>query len=231
MTTETVMNSILEMVNSIHPEHLETFARDPFRAVMEINNSAGAHNPALYHMADLFTKAAAAEAPKRTKAAAVKACKGMFKYLKSVKREHMAGTWVNADGQQCAVDGFRAVRLGDHLPGLPAASQPWEGLDLTFREPMSYTRTVELPTAAEAVGVMALQRFRDPHAGRYCYDFGPGLPRVNAAYLLDMMTLFPDVREVRIADGDRCKISPMYWTNGNGSDGILLPVRKPAGEV
>ena len=230
MKNEKVMSTVLEMVQALSPEHLETFARDPFRAAMLATKDGESMKSAMFYAAELFTQATADAAPKGTQAGAVKACKGMFKYLEKNNKKHIAGAWVDADGRQCVCDGFRAARLRDPLPGLPAASQPWEGLGRVFSEPMQYFRAVMLPTAAEVVGVMALQRLRDPHATRYTYDFGPGLPRVDASYLLDMMNLFPGVREIRIADGSKCKISPLLWADGHGNSGILLPVRKPKGE-
>ena len=53
------------------------------------------------------------------------------------------------------------------------------------------------------------------------YWWGSDTPAVNASFLLDMVTIFPDCKEARY----RTELSPLYFCGDNG-DGILLPVRR-----
>ena len=55
------------------------------------------------------------------------------------------------------------------------------------------------------------------------WDMGCDLPSVNAAYLYEMLTIFPDAAIYANVDSP---YSPLYFVSTMG-DGILLPVRTP----
>jgi hypothetical protein len=55
------------------------------------------------------------------------------------------------------------------------------------------------------------------------YDFGYGLPMVNAKYLIDMIEALPDAQAYYNPEHALC--NPIYFDGGE-DDGILLPVRK-----
>lgn len=59
-------------------------------------------------------------------------------------------------------------------------------------------------------------------ANRQCvlWDFGEDRPAVNAAYLLDILTAFPDA-----AITCSTMMAPLYFSHADG-EAILLPVRK-----
>ena len=55
------------------------------------------------------------------------------------------------------------------------------------------------------------------------WEMGCDLPSVNAAYLYEMLTIFPDAAIYANVDSP---YSPLYFVSTMG-DGILLPVRTP----
>lgn len=135
-------------------------------------------------------------------------------------------------GKQCVCDGYRLLRFRDPLP-LPEAAS---GLDVekNIGPASRYEIPLELPGVKDLRNLLKIAKMNGT-AGNvrrvtsekgkttgYIYDFGPGMPAVNANYLLDMLEALPG------SAASFYKVNcPIYFTAENG-DGILLPVRKAA---
>ena len=137
-------------------------------------------------------------------------------------RENMHGVWTDAEGRSCICDGYRAVRLHDHFDSIPVI-EPWSGLERVFAEPCHYRRVIDAPAISEVKKTAALHRAAHGKNSVPTYDFGEGLPQVNAAYLVDMLTILPGAK-LYVADY-RTELSTVYFVSEKG-DGILMPVRK-----
>lgn len=135
--------------------------------------------------------------------------------------------WMDDAGRQCVCDGYRAFRLTEPLPleDRPEDADKPIDLDKIFAEftPRDYT-AVPLPDAGEVKAQIALQRAKDRKA-LAVWDFGKGLPAVNAAFLLDLLTVLPDAREIFVRKNSL--LSPLFARSERG-DAILLPIRTPA---
>lgn len=140
----------------------------------------------------------------------------MKRFVKSVPdaRKDLKGTWNDAEGRQCACDGYRAVRLKKPVDGFESV----HGMDLEKVFPQEYMlkEKLDVPTP----GQVKIGR-KKICTGRSCYDFGDGYPMVDASFLLDMLALLPDA-EVWTTGAEH---SMLYFRSDKG-DGILLPVRK-----
>ena len=143
------------------------------------------------------------------------AVKRLVKSASKSYRRDMQGCWTDSEGRQCFCDGYRAVRLKTHMVGFDEVA----GIDL---DPIMAVdgECVELtlPTSGELKLCIAEQKGRD----RKFYDFGDGLPRVDAQYLKDMMETFPGATVKSYG-----QVKPLIFESEKG-DGILLPVRKTA---
>ena len=140
------------------------------------------------------------------------------RFIKGCNQKQLQGWWLE-NGKQCFCDGYRAVRLKKMVDGLPEAKYPGVYLeDIYPKEP--YPTAIKLPTPGElkiSMSEWAASHRRDE---RPLYDFGDGLPLVNAKYLKDMMDILPDAKAT--CDG---MVKPIVFKSKDG-DGLLLPVRK-----
>lgn len=167
------------------------------------------------------------KAERKTKGAlsALKAAQRILKKASDDGREALAFPWTDEQGRQILCDGFRLARLNQPLP-LP--ERP-EGLGYinypAFLEPAIQSRgeRLEAPEASKLSAYIKAVKPTLPKGGVVKWDFGDGLPMVDAQYLLDMLTLLPGA--ALYCTGKNPLISPIYFESESG-DGVLLPVRK-----
>lgn len=141
------------------------------------------------------------------------------------------GAWI-AGGLQCICDGIRAFRLVDHLPGLPSIPDNVEPFDLArCIDPArrDFSRPLELPDVAEVKSWLKAEKARIKGEGiktaaPICWDFGEGLPYVNAQFLIDALELLPGCT-CRISER-RPELGGLYLESPAG-DGLLMVCRRP----
>lgn len=132
---------------------------------------------------------------------------------KSVRNVH--GCWTDAEGRQCFCDGYRAIRLKTHMVGFDEV----DGINLdNLMTVDGEPAELSLPSPGELKACIAEQKGKQ----RKLYDFGDGLPLVDAEYLKDMMEILPGA--VVKSYG---MVRPLIFECEKG-DGILLPIRKSA---
>lgn len=152
------------------------------------------------------------------------------KLKKSDGRTSLHYAWIDEHGNQCVCDGYRAYRFtpGNHLPLEPRPDNAGEPIQLGKiipKEMPAKYRAIPLPAAKDVKAFIALERAKAGRKGpELLWDFGEGLPIVCAAYLLDLLNVFPDATEIfhsATPDG-YCK--PLFLRCERG-DAVLLPVR------
>lgn len=135
--------------------------------------------------------------------------------VKSVgdKRPAFNGCWTDSEGRQCFCNGYYAVRLKNHVDGFETVP----GMDL---DPVMKLEgecvMLDLPTPGELKACMAEQE----NVTQKIYDFGGNLPKVNAAYLRDILIIFPNA--VAKSYGAN---KPILFEDETG-DALLLPIHK-----
>lgn len=157
---------------------------------------------------------------------------GVEKALKAVIKNapahqpQLQGAFESA-GKQTVCDGFRAIRVNEPLD-LPAAPVPCtldiEGLIANAKS--TSTTKLTMPPLGELKGFIAVSKAENKamNAGRankepITWDFGEGFPAVDANYLLDILTVFPE------ASASCGGINnPIYFSHDAG-DALLLPVK------
>lgn len=163
------------------------------------------------------------------KLGALNAAKRIIKSAKNGPRSALYGSWMEGD-LQCYCDGYRAVRLREALPTetIPAGTMPMNVSNIVESDRRNMGEVLSLPTIPDLKAHIKIGKVTNKfnnRGDRVEYDFGEGLPLVNAEYLLDMLELLPGCTAT--AAKHRPELSPIYF-EADGGDGILLPVRRDA---
>ena len=156
---------------------------------------------------------------------ALKAAQRILKTASYGVREELKFPWTDEQGRQILCDGYRLARLNEPLP-LPERPADLQYINYpAFLEPARNGRGERL----EAPDVKALSAYIKtikptlPKGGVVKWDFGEGLPMVDAQYLLELLALLPGA--ALYCTGKNPLISPIYFESESG-DGVLMPVRK-----
>lgn len=155
---------------------------------------------------------------------AAAACIGhMLKGANARANKALAYTWTDKNGLQCACDGYRAYRLRKALP-LPVLPDDLKPFDLErIFDPVIKRRSIRLAYVdrGELNAYIELQRAEHGCKHAPVWEFGDGLPTVNAVYLFELLTVLPDA--VLMVDPEN-PLSPVYAASDLG-DAVLLPIR------
>lgn len=132
---------------------------------------------------------------------AVKTITALLKPELKGARPGLAYPWVDAEGRQCVCNGFVAFRMRNHLPLPERPANAGEGIDLDRVFPSDTTgyKALPMPSAKEIREFIAVERAKftgRPKNFEPVWDFGPEAPSVNAHYLLDAATVFPNAETI-----------------------------------
>lgn len=158
--------------------------------------------------------------------------KAAERVIKSAKNYQSArpcfhGAWNDAAGRQCICDGFQAYRLREALPLEPIPEKE-NTLDLNRIITKNDGEPLDLPSLAELRAYIKTEKAElkaKKDKSIVVYDFGEGLPAVNAEYLLTALELLPGCTAT--ASKLRPLLNCIYFESSDG-DGVICPVRKAA---
>lgn len=151
--------------------------------------------------------------------------KGMQAVIKSASKANISGMagYFLSNGLPTVCDGFRLIRskvpfdIGEPIQGLDA-QKIFDG------SPREAGTELELPSLGELKSYIKLQKLENSSRTKeILYDFGEEKPKLNAEYLLDMLTAFPDAKAYY--DLRSTQLSAVYFNSETG-EGILMPVRR-----
>lgn len=142
--------------------------------------------------------------------------------LKNSPRDDLKGAIMRESGQ-ILCDGYRAVVLQDYLP-LPESASDFHAENFVESAARDATEPLDLPSIADLRAHIKIEKAQTGQWKRtpVLYDFGPGMPLVNAQFLLDMLQVLPGCTAM-IYPGTRGLSNPIYFLAPSG-EGILLPV-------
>ena len=155
--------------------------------------------------------------------------KAMQAVIKSIPdyRPSLKGYFLSGENKDILTvcDGFRIIRSFESFE----VGELVEGADITSimdTAKKDSTEKLELPTLGELKAHIKLKKAEQySRKAKYIiYDFGEDLPVVNAEYLFDILTAFPEARAYKKA-GQAGIIDAIYF-EAEGGDGVLLPLRK-----
>lgn len=138
------------------------------------------------------------------------------------------------DGTQCVMDAYRAVKFSakNKLPlePMPESIRKCNNLyPIDKCIPRNNNYEVELPSISDLKSYIKIKKaekkvFKSPNCRTVVmYDFGEGLPLVDAEYLLDIMECLPGARSY--LNGDNKERANIYFTDGE-NEGVLCPCKK-----
>lgn len=224
MTTEQILKGVYAILQTLPAEDRQ-FAEKLIARHLKTNEDNGFTSIAIANLVtDLKDDLAQQEAKKGGRSAALKAVNSM---LKEAARSPRSSVIYNApiiNGRQCICDGYRLVRLAEHLPlNVPSDPTRYIDTDRLFQSTMICDdHEIELPDPAKLR--VYIRDFKARHTitptNVPVYRFGEGLPAVDARFLSDMMAILPDAKAY--ASGERSNVA---FRCEDGSDGLLLPVR------
>jgi len=154
-----------------------------------------------------------------------KAMRAIIKNAPDHKREFQGVFF--SDGKQCACDGHRAMRLSKPID-LPAAPVPRTiDFNRVFDDARhNATTPLETPTLGELKSYIKTKKAeykakygRKASKETILWHFGKDCPAVNAVYLLDILTAFPDATITFSTT-----TAPLYFSHADG-EAVLMPVR------
>lgn len=169
---------------------------------------------------------------RRTSAAALRRLYRASVSKQSGIRSHFAGAFLDEQGRQYITDGFTLLRLNTPSTALQWAPPPNDPhVYDTMPELLNSdgaTVTLNLPTAAEVRAKIASDRakFKASSRPKYenfstCYNWGDGLPMVNALYLLNILEALPGCTAACRPN----ELSCVYFHSPDG-DALIMPIRK-----
>ncbi len=169
---------------------------------------------------------------RRTSAAAIRRIGKASASKQGKLRPHFAGAFLDEQGRQCVTDGFVLLRLNKPSNVLEWAQTPNDPhVYDTMPELLNSdgaTVTLNLPTAAEVRAKIASDKakFKASSRSKYedfstCYNWGDGLPMVNALYLLDILEALPGCTAACRPN----ELSCVYFHSPDG-DALIMPIRK-----
>lgn len=225
LNTEQSLTCVLQLVHGLDEDGAAIYtavSKNPYEW-----KSAVGPIPQLYFLEQDLRRTLVEEAASRICDAAVR--------LNS-HRPTEQGFWIDEEGKQCVCDGYRGFRLNSpmELTAAPELSADGSRFNLTqtIAPIRKNTLRLTLPTVAEVRAQIktdraewAAKRHGKGETFNAKYDFGHGLPSVNANYLIDFLQLFPDGEA--FASEQKPYITPIYFRSTDG-EGILCPVRKAA---
>ena len=169
---------------------------------------------------------------RRTSAAAIRRIGKASASKQGRIRSHFAGAFLDEQGRQYITDGVTLLRLNTPSTELQWAPPPNDPhVYDTMPELLNSdgaTVTLNLPTAAEVRAKIASDKakFKASSRSKYedfstCYNWGDGLPMVNALYLLDILEALPSCTTACRPN----ELSCVYFHSPDG-DALIMPIRK-----
>lgn len=178
-----------------------------------------------------YNKLISAACGERRQTAHEKAISRIMKNCSAAMADKYMGVIHDAD-MYCVLDGFRLVRYTTPLENFPTAAQTFD-TNKAIGDKSRYNIKLALPTVKDLKADMKIAKLSGMDVNRihvirhgkridFGYDFGYGLPMVNAKWLIDMIEALPGAAAYAV---DSINPNPVYFTDGD-NDGILLPIRK-----
>lgn len=185
---------------------------------------------AIQEIADDLAAQIRMETAKSIGTSTAKITKLMERVLKENRRDKIRESfhyaWFDSDSMQYVASPHMAFRFSNYIPMEPAPDnfQPANVIKTLFDGAINREfDVVELPSAAELKAYIKINKATYGRKWNYMYDFGDNKPAANANYLMDIMSVFPDMTEMAFKKTDI--LSTLYGCSKYG-EVILLPIRK-----
>lgn len=224
---EKILEKLLSAVERLPDEQRDAFNYYTTHAA-ELHKCAGYN--AGFALADLAADLREGIAQQAAKTAGRgSARKAALHIFKTSTRDDLRGAW-EQDGKQILCNGYLAIALNTPINDLPTAeNKTFDALNCIEPASRNSGAYLPVPKAAELRAYIKQRGAELKAAGMKenvpLYDFGDGLPAVNARFLLDIVEILPGV--TFRASSRLPELGILYFESADGC-GCLLPARKTA---
>lgn len=235
MKAEKILSFIESAINQedkASRDTFNTFCKWAAESGATIDKPAASLDPKIYALAVIYTEAKKEYNNELAKSAgrldAKKAAERMITELRQGRRSN-AGKFKTPDGKYIYCSGYHGIRITDAFDLPDWQGVPPEGIIKCFDTyAQNNGERVTPPTVAELKNIIRQTKAENKGKSKYAktparYDFGEGLPMVDAQRLLDILESLGDVT-ITTAAGNPM-VSGIYCQSDIG-DAILMPIKK-----
>lgn len=160
----------------------------------------------------------------------ISALKTIEKLLHNARKHNprLGYAWLDSENRQCICDGFRAFRFNaaHHLPLEKRPDDAGDTVDLgkIIPDDISDYEKITLPALNDVKTFVKIERAKVGN-DLIVYDLGFMLPRVDARYLVDVLSVIGDDAEAYVRRDIKRFVSGIFFKSSMG-DAFLLPIRK-----
>lgn len=238
MNAEKVLAALNEIVEQIDKDQLDYNFKKYFDRDMNSIESSYCGAPSM--MADLC-KALQMDILKSSDKCKANRVKAVLRILKNSEREQFTKAFIDEDGKEIVLDGYRAICFASPVDGVPTTDNGNGFIYIKksyFSEDISSYNKLNLASLAELkaelkidkannVGIDTGKKKRTPiyafGISADEYNYNSTTPVVNLQYLIDIVEAMPSAKA--FYKTNRNGISTVYFVDDDGNRAVLLPFR------
>lgn len=227
------LNEIIEQIDKDCPDYdfKKWFDKD-------MNSVTSSNNGAPSMMADLC-KALQMDILKSSDKCKANRAKVVLRILKNASREQFTKAFIDDDGKEIVLDGYRAICFASPVDGVPTTDNGDGFISIKnsyFSEDISSYNKLNLANLAELkaelkidkannVGIDTGKKKKTPiyAFGVSADEYNKTTPIVNLQYLIDIVEAMPSAKA--FYKTNRNGISMVYFVDDEGNRAVLLPLR------
>lgn len=235
MNAEKVLSALNEIIEQIDKDQPDYNFKKYFDRDMKSIESSYCGAPSM--MADLC-KALQMDIMKSNDKCKANRTKAVLRILKNSAREQFTKAFVDEDGKEIVLDGYRAICFASPVDGVPTTDNGDGFISIKksyFSEDISGYNKLNLASLAELkaelkidkannVGVDTGKKKKTPiyAFGVSADEYNSTMPVVNLQYLIDIVEAMPSAKAyTKYGNG----ISTVYFVDDEGNRAVLLPLR------
>ena len=227
------LNEIVEQIDKDRPDYdfKKYFDKD-------MNSITSRNNGAPSMMADLC-KALQMDILKSSYKCKANRAKAVLRILKNSNKEQFTKAFIDDDGKEIVLDGYRAICFASPVDGVPTTDNgdgflsirdSYFSKDISSYDKLNLASLAELKAElkidkANNVGVDTGKKKKTPiyAFGVSADEYKSTTPIVNLQYLIDIVEAMPNAKAV--CKTDKYGFSVIYFIDDEGNMAILLPIR------
>lgn len=240
MNAEKVLAALNEIVEQIDKDHPDYYFSGYFNRDMHSVESSHCGAPSM--MADLC-KALQMDILKSSDKCKANRTKAALRILKNSELEWFTKAFIDDDGKEIVLDGYRAICFTNPVDGVPTTDNGDGFISIKksyFSEDISGYNRLNLASLAELkaelkidkannVGIDTGKKKKTPiyAFGVSADEYNSTTPVVNLQYLIDIVEAMPSAKATYKTDRNGNSI--VYFVDDEGNNAVLLPLRYDKG--
>nr|DAH38539.1 MAG TPA: GLUTAMATE DEHYDROGENASE [Caudoviricetes sp.] len=236
MNAEKVLAALNEIIEQIDKDQLDYNFKKYFDR--DMNSIESSHCGAQSMMADLC-KALQMDILKSSDKCKANRVKAVLRILKNSEREQFTKAFIDDDGKEIVLDGYRAICFANPVDGVPTTDNgdgfvsiknTYFSNDISSYDKLNLASLAELKAElkidkANNVGIDTGKKKKTPiyAFGISANEYNSTMPVVNLQYLIDIVETMPTAKA--FYKTNRNGILTVYFFDDEGNMAVLLPLR------